>query len=66
MLLSAAVFVLIVWVCGCVGVQVQEAFAACALDVKRVFEVKSMQWSSFCLSHITTLLLRANKREQAW
>uniref|UniRef100_A0A3Q4G3J7 Small ribosomal subunit protein mS39 n=1 Tax=Neolamprologus brichardi TaxID=32507 RepID=A0A3Q4G3J7_NEOBR len=46
--------------------QVQESFAACALDVKSVFDLKpSIEWSAASLSHITTLLLRANKTRQA-
>lgn len=47
--------------------EVQEAFAACALDVKGVYEAKSsMEWTASALSHITTLLLRADKLQQAW
>ncbi|XP_063344213.1 small ribosomal subunit protein mS39 isoform X2 [Pelmatolapia mariae] len=47
--------------------EVQESFAACALDVKSVFDLRpSMEWSAASLSHITTLLLRANKTRQAW
>ncbi|TNN66014.1 Pentatricopeptide repeat domain-containing protein 3, mitochondrial [Liparis tanakae] len=50
--------------------EVQEAFAACALDVKSAFGgdrgKASLEWSSASLSHITSLLLRANKTPQAW
>ncbi|XP_060904774.1 small ribosomal subunit protein mS39 [Labrus mixtus] len=50
--------------------EVQESFAACALDVKSVFAGdrgnKSLEWSSSSLSNITSLLLRANKTQQAW
>ncbi|XP_044062196.1 pentatricopeptide repeat domain-containing protein 3, mitochondrial [Siniperca chuatsi] len=50
--------------------EVQEAFAACALDVKSVFDGDrgrpSLEWSTSSLSHITSLLLRANKTRQAW
>ncbi|MEQ2225447.1 hypothetical protein ILYODFUR_017515 [Ilyodon furcidens] len=47
--------------------EVQESFAACALDVKSVFDGRSnMEWSTSSLSHVTTLLLRANKLQQAW
>uniref|UniRef100_M3ZP93 Small ribosomal subunit protein mS39 n=1 Tax=Xiphophorus maculatus TaxID=8083 RepID=M3ZP93_XIPMA len=46
--------------------QVQESFAACALDVKSVFDGRpSMEWSTSSLSHISTLLLRANKLQKA-
>uniref|UniRef100_A0A669CI15 Small ribosomal subunit protein mS39 n=1 Tax=Oreochromis niloticus TaxID=8128 RepID=A0A669CI15_ORENI len=39
--------------------EVQESFAACALDVKSVFDLRpSIEWSAASLSHITTLLLR--------
>ncbi|KAM8908242.1 small ribosomal subunit protein mS39 [Spinachia spinachia] len=50
--------------------EVQEAFAVCALDVKSVFGGDrgrhSLEWSNTSLSHITSLLLRANKTQQAW
>uniref|UniRef100_A0A1A7YYH4 Small ribosomal subunit protein mS39 n=1 Tax=Iconisemion striatum TaxID=60296 RepID=A0A1A7YYH4_9TELE len=47
--------------------EVQEAFAVCALDVKSVFEGKAgLEWSTSSLSHVTTLLLRASKAQQAW
>ncbi|XP_028445783.1 small ribosomal subunit protein mS39 isoform X3 [Perca flavescens] len=52
------------------GPEVQEAFAVCALDVKSVFDGDrgrhSLEWSTSALSHITSLLLRANKSQQAW
>ncbi|XP_044220687.1 pentatricopeptide repeat domain-containing protein 3, mitochondrial [Thunnus albacares] len=50
--------------------EVQESFAVCALDVKSAYEVNRMrpglEWSASSLSHITSLLLRANKIQQAW
>nr|XP_057919816.1 small ribosomal subunit protein mS39 isoform X3 [Doryrhamphus excisus] len=50
--------------------QVQESFAVCALDVKSVFEGNtrrpSVEWSTPTLTHITCLLLRANKIQEAW
>ncbi|XP_061835548.1 small ribosomal subunit protein mS39 [Nerophis lumbriciformis] len=51
--------------------EVQESFAACALDVKSVFVGNntnrfSLEWSSPTLTHITSLLLRANKIQEAW
>ncbi|KAG8004264.1 Pentatricopeptide repeat domain-containing protein 3, partial [Nibea albiflora] len=50
--------------------EIQESFAACALDVKRVFEEDKwrtgLEWTTSALSSIATLLLRANKTEQAW
>ncbi|KAK2903791.1 small ribosomal subunit protein mS39 [Channa argus] len=50
--------------------EVQESFAQCALDVKTVFDGNrgrpSLEWSTSTLSNITSLLLRANKTQQAW
>ncbi|XP_038157381.1 pentatricopeptide repeat domain-containing protein 3, mitochondrial [Cyprinodon tularosa] len=47
--------------------EVQESFAQCALDVKSAFDGRSsMEWTTPSLSHITTLMLRANKLQQAW
>ncbi|XP_030595144.1 small ribosomal subunit protein mS39 isoform X2 [Archocentrus centrarchus] len=47
--------------------EVQESFAACALDIKSIFDGRSsMEWSVASLSNITTLLLRADKTQQAW
>uniref|UniRef100_A0A3B3YAR2 Small ribosomal subunit protein mS39 n=1 Tax=Poecilia mexicana TaxID=48701 RepID=A0A3B3YAR2_9TELE len=47
--------------------EVQESFAACALDVKSVFgERPKKEWSTSSLSHISILLLRANKLQKAW
>uniref|UniRef100_A0A3Q0SYC6 Small ribosomal subunit protein mS39 n=1 Tax=Amphilophus citrinellus TaxID=61819 RepID=A0A3Q0SYC6_AMPCI len=46
--------------------EVQESFAACALDIKSVFDGRSsMEWSVASLSNITTVLLRADKTQQA-
>uniref|UniRef100_A0AAQ5YD77 Small ribosomal subunit protein mS39 n=2 Tax=Amphiprion ocellaris TaxID=80972 RepID=A0AAQ5YD77_AMPOC len=47
--------------------EIQESFAACALDIKSVFDLKfSLEWTNSSLSHVTMLLLRANKTEKAW
>ncbi|KAM7000739.1 small ribosomal subunit protein mS39 [Tautogolabrus adspersus] len=50
--------------------EVQESFAASALDVKSVFDAErgrnNLEWSPSSLSNITSLLLRANKTQQAW
>ncbi|XP_071770313.2 small ribosomal subunit protein mS39 [Centroberyx gerrardi] len=48
--------------------EVQESFAACALDVKSVFDGdrSRLEWSTSSLSHITCLLLRGNRTQQAW
>ncbi|KAM8732557.1 small ribosomal subunit protein mS39 [Acanthopagrus schlegelii] len=50
--------------------EVQESFAACALDVKRVYDENrgkpSLEWSNSSLSHVASLLLRANKTQHAW
>lgn len=57
-------------VCMCLCLQVQESFAACALDVKRVYDENrgkpSLEWSNSSLSHVASLLLRANKTQHAW
>lgn len=47
--------------------EVQASFAECALDVKSVLEGRpGADWSVSSLSDISTLLLRANKTQQAW
>ncbi|KAF7651593.1 hypothetical protein LDENG_00108850 [Lucifuga dentata] len=50
--------------------EVQESFASCALDIKRVFDAdrggRGLKWSSSSLSHVTSLLLRADRLQQAW
>lgn len=51
--------------------QIQESFAQCALDVKSVFDSAGrakprLEWSNSSLSYITTLLLRAHKKQEAW
>ncbi|XP_072296138.1 small ribosomal subunit protein mS39 [Eucyclogobius newberryi] len=50
--------------------EVQQQFAGCALEVKTVFDgdrVRSLEWSSAALTHVTTLLLRDdNSTAQAW
>uniref|UniRef100_A0A671WR39 Small ribosomal subunit protein mS39 n=1 Tax=Sparus aurata TaxID=8175 RepID=A0A671WR39_SPAAU len=47
--------------------EVQESFAACALDIKRVYDENrgkpSLEWSNSSLSHVASLLLRANKTQ---
>ncbi|XP_041800280.1 pentatricopeptide repeat domain-containing protein 3, mitochondrial [Chelmon rostratus] len=50
--------------------EVQESFAECALDVKSAYTGdkgrSGLEWNISSLSHITSLLLRANKTQQAW
>ncbi|XP_029917747.1 small ribosomal subunit protein mS39 isoform X2 [Myripristis murdjan] len=50
--------------------EVQESFAVCALDVKSVFNgdrgTLSLEWSTSALCHITSLLLRAKRTQEAW
>lgn len=50
--------------------QVQEEFAACALDIKRVFAGEqrkvALEWSTDSLYYVTTILMRANKTTEAW
>uniref|UniRef100_A0A7N8YM63 Small ribosomal subunit protein mS39 n=1 Tax=Mastacembelus armatus TaxID=205130 RepID=A0A7N8YM63_9TELE len=50
--------------------EVQESLAVCALDVKSVFDGDKgrpgLEWSTSSLTHITSLLLKANKTQQAW
>ncbi|XP_075904319.1 small ribosomal subunit protein mS39 [Nelusetta ayraudi] len=51
--------------------EIQESFAQCALGVKSVFDGGDrgnprLEWSNSSLSHIATLLLRANKTKEAW
>ncbi|XP_061541652.1 small ribosomal subunit protein mS39 [Phycodurus eques] len=50
--------------------EVQESFAMCALDIKSAFDGNrsrtSLEWSTPTLSHVTSLLLRANKIQKAW
>ncbi|CAG5993010.1 small ribosomal subunit protein mS39 [Menidia menidia] len=47
--------------------EVQESFAVCAMDVKSVIDGRpNQEWSASSLSHVTTLLLWANKTQQAW
>lgn len=47
--------------------QVQEAFAACALDIlSTLTENQNVKCSSSCLSNITCVLLQANLCDQAW
>ena len=53
-----------------VYLQIQDSFAACALDIKSTYDSNktrlSLEWSASSLSHITSLLLRANKTQEAW
>ncbi|XP_049614160.1 small ribosomal subunit protein mS39 [Syngnathus scovelli] len=50
--------------------EVQESFAVCALDIKSAFDGSrsraNLEWSNTALSHVTSLLLRANKIQEAW
>uniref|UniRef100_A0A665T832 Small ribosomal subunit protein mS39 n=1 Tax=Echeneis naucrates TaxID=173247 RepID=A0A665T832_ECHNA len=50
--------------------EVQESFAVCALEIKKVFDPDrsrpGLEWSTSSLSNITFLLLRVNKMQQAW
>lgn len=50
--------------------EIQEQFAKCALEVKAVLEGDqrrpSLEWTATALSYITSLLLRADKTQQAW
>nr|XP_019937175.1 PREDICTED: pentatricopeptide repeat domain-containing protein 3, mitochondrial isoform X2 [Paralichthys olivaceus] len=50
--------------------EVQKSFAACALDIKGVFNGDrgrpSLEWSNSSLTCITSLLLRDNMTQQAW
>ncbi|XP_067103713.1 small ribosomal subunit protein mS39 [Osmerus mordax] len=51
--------------------EVQEAFAACALDVKAVYQQGNrgqevLTWSVSALTDVTSLLLAAHNTQQAW
>ncbi|XP_061582407.1 small ribosomal subunit protein mS39 [Cololabis saira] len=47
--------------------EVQESFAKCASGIMSVFEEKpGLEWNTSSLSHVTTLLLRADKTQPAW
>ncbi|XP_076025874.1 small ribosomal subunit protein mS39 [Genypterus blacodes] len=50
--------------------EVQESFAECALDIKSVFDRDRgrprVEWRVSSLTHVTSLLLRANKTQPAW
>ncbi|CAL1614386.1 unnamed protein product [Knipowitschia caucasica] len=49
--------------------EVQQQFSECALEVKSVFDgdrVRSLDWTSAALNHVTVLLLRAQHTAQAW
>ncbi|XP_029297173.1 small ribosomal subunit protein mS39 [Cottoperca gobio] len=50
--------------------EVRDVWTPCALDVKSVYDddmrKKGLEWSNSSLSHITSLLLRANKHQEAW
>lgn len=54
----------------CLCLQVQESFAACALDIMKVYDENRgrhrLEWSNSSLSHVASLLLRANKTQHAW
>ncbi|XP_077434029.1 small ribosomal subunit protein mS39 isoform X2 [Vanacampus margaritifer] len=52
--------------------EVQESFAVCALEIKSAFDGSknigraSLEWGNVTLSQVTSLLLRANKIQEAW
>ncbi|KAJ8372368.1 hypothetical protein AAFF_G00290010 [Aldrovandia affinis] len=51
--------------------ELQDSFADCALDVKKVFDQgdggrTALQWTSSALSHTTTILLQAHRTREAW
>ncbi|KAG7282011.1 hypothetical protein CRUP_020116 [Coryphaenoides rupestris] len=50
-------------------VEVQESFAACALDIKGAFAGEgrkiNLEWSTAALYYVTTILMRANKTPEA-
>ncbi|XP_077388928.1 small ribosomal subunit protein mS39 isoform X2 [Festucalex cinctus] len=50
--------------------EVQESFAVCALDIKSAFDGSksraNLEWGNTTLSNVTSLLLRANKIQEAW
>ncbi|KAM3613089.1 uncharacterized protein V6R79_019990 [Siganus canaliculatus] len=50
--------------------EVQDSFAECALDIKSVYDGDrgrpGPEWSTTSLSHVASLLLRANRSQQAW
>lgn len=54
-----------------VGVQVQESFAQCALDVKKMYETGdrgkvTLSWTASSLSDVIAILLAAQRRREAW
>ncbi|XP_034038232.1 pentatricopeptide repeat domain-containing protein 3, mitochondrial [Thalassophryne amazonica] len=50
--------------------EVRDSFAACALDVKRLFDGSDrkiqLKWTNSSLTNLTTVLLKANKTQQTW
>lgn len=55
----------------CVSGQVQESFADCALDIKRMYNTGDrgkvmMSWTAGSLSDVISVLLAAQRRQDAW
>uniref|UniRef100_UPI003D9C95AA small ribosomal subunit protein mS39 precursor n=1 Tax=Danio rerio TaxID=7955 RepID=UPI003D9C95AA len=51
--------------------EVQESFADCALDIMKMYDTNErgkviMSWTASSLSDVTTILLAANRRQEAW
>lgn len=51
--------------------QIQESFAVCALDVKSLYEQgqgarMALEWTATAMTNITSVLLAAQKKQQAW
>lgn len=55
----------------CVSGQVQESFADCALDIKRIYNTGdrgkvTMSWTASSLSDVISVLLAAQRKRDAW
>uniref|UniRef100_A0A8C7WI52 Small ribosomal subunit protein mS39 n=1 Tax=Oncorhynchus mykiss TaxID=8022 RepID=A0A8C7WI52_ONCMY len=51
--------------------EIQESFAVCALDVKSLYEQgqgarMALEWTATAMTNITSVLLAAQKKQQAW
>lgn len=51
--------------------QIQESFAVCALDVRSLYEQvqgarMALEWTATAMTNITSVLLAAQKKQQAW
>lgn len=51
--------------------QVQETFAECALDIKKMYDTGDrgkvmMSWTAGSLSDLVSVLLAAQRRQDAW